>query len=364
MRTLDRFVLALFAAVLLNGSVFSSPPRHPGVNWAQKNAVNLNVPVEQSTPSQNSSVSALQKIKQGALSCKDEWAGSIDDLKALVKRAKQKYEFESNTHLGRNATMLIPANLHEMESIRSGQSLFDLNGDEWVWCFWDGWHASTAKNDDDWFKAGKNSFSSGVEKYEIEDGEFAGAEVVYDKKTGRIVTDRHMGTRNFSYNFHSELDVKPHQKKDSYKYVGILFETDSSNPNKYYIVNGQTGMRMTWREAEDFPTTLSDEWKDMGLMCVAEDEEDMVEKSKRHEKLYAEAKAEIAESMIDPSMGRMIRFKTNTKNRNDNSDSDFCKCVVPADRDFYCTKCGKMSSWLAPREDPEFLEFLNKGARK
>lgn len=31
MRTRARFVLALFAVILLNGSVFSSPPRHPGV---------------------------------------------------------------------------------------------------------------------------------------------------------------------------------------------------------------------------------------------------------------------------------------------------------------------------------------------
>ena len=45
-------------------------------------------------------------------------------------------------------------------------------------------------------------------------------------------------------------------------------------------------------------------------------------------------------------------------------NSDFCKCTVPDNRDFYCQKCGKISSWLAPREDPKFLEFLNKGARK
>jgi len=45
------------------------------------------------------------------------------------------------------------------------------------------------------------------------------------------------------------------------------------------------------------------------------------------------------------------------------SDSGFCKCAVPSDRDFYCTKCGKMSSWLAPREDPEFLQSLMKRAK-
>jgi hypothetical protein len=45
------------------------------------------------------------------------------------------------------------------------------------------------------------------------------------------------------------------------------------------------------------------------------------------------------------------------------SDSGYCKCAVPSDRDFYCTKCGKMSSWLAPREDPEFLHSLMKRAK-
>ena len=58
----------------------------------------------------------------------------------------------------------------------------------------------------------------------------------------------------------------------------------------------------------------------------------------------------------------------NSPNRNNPSgdldDWDCCKCANPDDRDFYCQKCGKMSSWLAPREDPKFLEFLTKGVRK
>ena len=54
----------------------------------------------------------------------------------------------------------------------------------------------------------------------------------------------------------------------------------------------------------------------------------------------------------------------NAINSKKQDNSDFCKCTVPDNRDFYCQKCGKMSSWLAPREDPKFLEFLNRRARK
>ena len=123
---------------------------------------------------------------------------------------------------------------------------------------------------------------SGVKKFIVRDGDFRGAEVVYDKGTGKIVKNWRMGTRNFAYitdpeGDHDELDVDTHRSNSQYKYVGILFETDLSNPNKYYIVNGQTGRRMTWREAEDFPTTLSDEWKDMGLVCAADDSKEVIE---------------------------------------------------------------------------------------
>ena len=326
--------LAIFAFVVSACFVFIG---HANMyaDWAQKNAVNLNGPstseVAKSPSASSASVpqvgesslspaktkpsgdgaqnpenTILQRIKQDALSCKDEWSGSLDDLKALVDHARQKYGFENTKSQGRNATMLIPANLNEMERIRSGQSLFNLKDDEWVWCFWDGWHASTAKNDDNWFVAGMKAFGSGVKKYEIEHGELAGAEVVYDKKTGRVVTDGHMGTRNYAYNFflHDKLDVKPHQKNDSYKYVGILFETDPSDPNKYYIVNGQTGRRMTWREAEDFPTTLSAEWKDMGLACVPDDAKDVIEPDQCRD----EAKCDIDTSKLEELLKEGIIF--------------------------------------------------------
>ena len=236
---------------------------------------------------QNPSAPVLQRIKQDALSCKDEWSGRLSDLKALVDRAKQKYGFEGSKHMGRNATIIVPANLEEMNRFKSrkdkalGGWWSELGNIHWK-ALGDGYHAKEATKDDRFKDAVvRTIIGSGVDKYIVVDGEFKGAEVVYDKDTGDIVKDWRMGTRNFSYIVdgvdHDEVDVKTHQNNPEYKYVGILVETDPSDPNKYYIVNGQTGKRMTWREAEDFPSTLSDEWKDMGLACVPDDANDVIE---------------------------------------------------------------------------------------
>lgn len=56
----------------------------------------------------------------------------------------------------------------------------------------------------------------------------------------------------------------------------------------------------------------------------------------------------------------------NSSNHNNNNPSgdcgdwDCCKCENPDDRDFCCTKCGKMSKWLAPHRDKEFEQWLKK----
>lgn len=232
---------------------------------------------------QNPENTILQRIKQDALSCKDEWSGSLDDLKALVDRAKQKYGRESTKHMGRNATMIVPANLSEMKKWLSSENNRLGNWvapHVWNKGGWDGYHAKNADKGDGKGGAFVKRFGSGVEKYIVEEGDFAGAEVVYDKETGEIIKDWRMGTRNFSYVTdadHDEVDMNTHEKNPEYKYVGILVETDSSDPNMYYVVDGQTGKRMTWREAEYFPTTLSNEWKEMGLVCVPDDANDVIE---------------------------------------------------------------------------------------
>lgn len=220
----------------------------------------------------SSNINVLDRIEQDALSCKDEWSGSKADLELIIVKAKENYGFEESKHLGRNATMLVPATLSEMKKeIKEYGNEYHWDGPK----IGDGWHNPKAKKEDGWKTATWNSINSGVEKYVNNFGD----EVVYDKMTGKILQDGHMGTKNFSVEnegSHEELDVSPHHENDNYKYVGILYERDSHNPNNYYIIDGQTGKRMTHKQVEEFPTTLSDMWKNKGFMCVMEDGKELV----------------------------------------------------------------------------------------
>ena len=195
--------------------------------------------------------------------------GTKADLELIIVKAKENYGFEESMHLGRNATMLVPATLKEMEKeIKEYGNEYNWDGPK----IGDGWHNPKSKKEDGWETATLNSIGSGVENK-------FGDEVVYDKTTGRILQDGHMGTKNFSAEnegSHEELDVNPHHESDNYKYVGILYERDSHNPNNYYVIDGQTGKRMTYKQVEEFPTTLSDMWKNKGFMCVVEDGKDLV----------------------------------------------------------------------------------------
>ena len=72
---------------------------------------------------------------------------------------------------------------------------------------------------------------------------------------------------------HKKKDIDPNNTKaiegnpytrdgDQYKYVGILYERDKKYPDRYYIINGQTGERMTAKQAYEFATTVSDMYVD------------------------------------------------------------------------------------------------------
>ena len=187
------------------------------------------------------------------------------------------YGFENNKNLGRNATMLVPANLVEM-----ARSLSQGNIQQWVMEKSNFFHQpeitinNTVANILNLFGA---EIDSGPN---IKFTNPNGGEVVYNRLTWKIDKSSYMGTKNFEPKYkekktnHVILDVFPGMVNgNQYKYVGILYETDSANPDKFYIVDGQTERRLTAREVEEFPTTLSDMWKDMGFVCVENDAKDI-----------------------------------------------------------------------------------------
>lgn len=235
------------------------------------------------------------------------WSGSWEDLQIISAQVEAKFEFETRKHLGRNIASLVPSSLQQMKEHIQG-------GGQWGRYVFDAYHEPKDAyhelklliNPIDAILMGLIAKTVGgrVEKYTNLNGD----EVVYDKESGKIILDKKMGTKNFGKSYewigvlvqnaakklgkyydaatilrgilkyihpdHNEYDVKPHKENDQYKYAGILFERGIDG--KYYIIDGQTGKRMTKKQVEDFPTTFSDMWKDKGLVCVESDAIDIV----------------------------------------------------------------------------------------
>lgn len=272
------------------------------------------------------------------------WFGTKKDIEAVIARAKELFGFENTKHLGRNATMLVPATLWEMKNEINKYG----NPSEWKRERMDGAHAPNAKREDNPLEMWKKSNRGDIEKYTNKDG----GEVVYDARTGKIVTDEKMGTYNFeaAYNDgllegirHYFLDMRTHAKVggDQYKYVGILYERDPCNPDKYYIIDGQTGLPMLPQRVSGMPTTISDMWKGKGFMCVVDDAKD------------------IAQPKEDAQQDKSLTEVTQSDQCDlhaldlDNTNGDWCKCKEPgcrADMDvdkgyvmFGCSVCGKVN---------------------
>ena len=196
------------------------------------------------------------------------WSGTRQELEAVARNLADTnnpngYAFENTTHLGRNATMLVPATLSEMEwEINSTE-----NPNHWDTYFWKGYHDPRAEKDCGDLWGIIYSFYSSIEKYTNP----SGSEVVYDKKTGKIVTDFRLGTKNYGdfWTLHKIADMITHGIDSDYKYVGILYVHNTSG--MYHIVDGQSGKYMSRRQVAEFPTTMSDMWKDSGPVCVASD---------------------------------------------------------------------------------------------
>ena len=268
------------------------------------------------------------------------WSGSWEDLQVVAKRVEEEFSFETTKHKGRDIASLKPASKQEMEKhISNGNYqewsayIFDSYHEpsdtvddvlmEVLGSYYMSKDVSTGTKEEKRVSAmmkftneinkALKFLKNKVVKYTNPDG----GEVVYDKETGKIILNSRLGTKNFGKSYewigvkiqeylktqdwfkytpqgmslkveaaiireigkyipgdHFPLDVVPHEKDNQYKYAGILFESDSDG--RFYIVDGQTGKRMTKKQVEDFPTTFSDMWKDKGLVCVEFDAIDIV----------------------------------------------------------------------------------------
>ena len=216
-----------------------------------------------------------------------EWSGSEADLQELAKIMKEKFSDEAWSHLGRDVASLKPFSLNEMI-----YELINGNPNGYGIMLWDQYHQENGKNtfwkvhEGNWVTitdpSKQNSALKKMRKEGIKNVKFVntqGDEVVYDLKTGEIDKSELMGTSNkgetgaYSTFFgnHKKLDINPNDTKaipgnsftrdgDQYKYVGILYERDKNDPNKFYIINGQTGEKMTAKQAYEFAATISDMW--------------------------------------------------------------------------------------------------------
>ena len=268
------------------------------------------------------------------------WSGSWEDLQVVAKRVEEEFSFETTKHKGRDIASLKPASKQEMEKhISNGNYqewsayIFDSYHEpsdtvddvlmEVLGSYYMSKDVSTGTKEEKRVSAmmkftneinkALKFLKNKVVKYTNPDG----GEVVYDKETGKIILNSRLGTKNFGKSYewigvkiqeylktqdwfkytpqgmslkveaaiirevgkyipgdHFLLDVVPHEKDNQYKYVGILFESDLDG--RFYIIDGQTGKRMTKNQVEDFPTTFSDMWKDKGLVCVESDAIDIV----------------------------------------------------------------------------------------
>jgi hypothetical protein len=305
------------------------------------------------------------------------WSGSKADLDQIAKNADRMYGFENTKNLGRNATMLVPATRREMEwQIEQGEPWEDM------------FKISSVYHQESRIDLRKWNNTKYVNKK-------TGAEVVYNDSTGKIVMDEKMGTRNFGklglwstmFGEHNKLDMTPHDEKlgfydkmsrngDQYKYVGILYEHDPLNPDVYYIVDGQTGRRMTKREVLEFPTTISNMWKDMGLACVKNDAIDIVPpKENRRSAQNASSKdgndarkGDVAKTDADEAKDSNIHTPIDVSSLNfDDENYDWCKCIPPGcfatswRVQFGCSRCGKINREYAKKAVVLAKEFKAQG---
>ena len=363
MRTFLSFLVLMTVSVVVNNAI-ARPPNYSdsvtvpqiGGSCFESTASGRVNKGQQLCDNEGSQAEALFKKAAKAKEAvyNSAWSGTRKDLEAIVAKAENAYGFEDSKQLGRNATMLAPATLGEMIKEIDMGNVVGWSG-EWL----NGYH-DPAHNPRKGDGMGKAVWLSATENNVLKFTNPNGGEVCYNAVTGKIVQDEKMGTKNLEPHYylhplnHNDLDVKPHGQErdandrfskdgDQYKYVGILYERDPDDPDKYYIIDGQTGLPMDAKQVAEFPTTLSDMWKDMGLSCVKNDAEDIVPPKEDLQQATSTSKSQ------QPDLHSLNL---------DDENGDWCKCDCPGcvehighDSDgkiqgyitIQCSKCGKIS---------------------
>ena len=120
----------------------------------------------------------------------------------------------------------------------------------------------------------------------------------------------------------------------NYKYVGILYEVDLHDQERYYIVDGQTGKRMSVQQVETMPTTISDMWKEEGLKCVPEDASDVVTPKPSHD-----TQPDLHAINLDDKDGDWCKCNpTGCKKTTEIIDNQIVELVL-----WHCPNCGKVN---------------------
>lgn len=187
------------------------------------------------------------------------WSGSWEDVLRVAEQCARENAGAAGTDAGRNVLNLVPYS--ELEFRKGSEGARAGNPDRKWHCVSDLYHQDIP--DGPGSKLAKCFVLWGLvglhDKWTLDDG----SEGVYDRRTHTIVVDGNLGTYNRGRGLmHWPKDVWPWEdnpKDDSRKmmYVGIVWKTDERTPNRYYIVDANTGEPLTRKEVREAPLSIN-----------------------------------------------------------------------------------------------------------
>ena len=296
---------------MLNGSALGSPPWHPGVNWAQKNADNFMCGIDPVCRMSKALIPSEERISKMTTAYKRDSNALSRPNVGLISSS----EVSGYPYVGRYLTELDDKDISHYYILREDYTFQDLSGGSITipaGFIWDGASIPTSLLELA-LEVGNTRYNSALSE-------------------GLIHDFMYRDPRRFSQ-----------EDADDLLYVNLV-RCANADPMKIY-----TGVRARGGEAYQGHKRRQDQ----GLYDVFTPE------------FYAGNLKTFqgGKDSSDTPKRKTESIKRKTNNVSDDSDFDVCKCAVPDDRDFQCQKCGKMSSWLAPHRDKEFEQMLKRGIK-